>query len=83
MDKDKSWFDPHKSFVSLGVVRIVLVTILTISSASAYFIFKHANLELDLSSAGFDFFISTFRFLWQLPHKGYYLLFILTIQIRN
>lgn len=56
------WFDPHKSFLSLGVVWVTVGTLLSMSIASASVIINNSELTVDLSFNGFNQFISIFRF---------------------
>lgn len=56
------WFDPHKSFLSLKIVWIMVSILLVMSISSASVIVANSDLEVDLSYSGFNYFISVFRF---------------------
>lgn len=57
-----NWFDPHSSFLSLRIVWITVAILFFLSGTSSAFIIHYSNLQWDLSSTGFNIFISEFRF---------------------
>ncbi|MGC9401350.1 hypothetical protein ACP43V_02790 [Vibrio genomosp. F10 str. 9ZC157] len=56
------WFDPHKSFLSLKIVWVMVSILLAMSISSASVILVHSDLESDFSYSGFNYFISVFKF---------------------
>lgn len=56
------WFDPHKSFLSLKIVWIMVSILLAISISSASVIVVNSDLKSDFSYSGFNYFISVFKF---------------------
>jgi hypothetical protein len=55
-------FNPEKSFLHLGVVWFAISFLLVASAITSGVIIYHTPLVLDLSSHGFNFFVSVFRF---------------------
>ncbi|OCH54717.1 hypothetical protein A6D97_09505 [Vibrio sp. ZF57] len=55
-------FNPHRSFIALPIVWIVTLAIIITSSICAFLIVVHTPLRWDLSAAGFNNFVSVFRF---------------------
>ena len=56
------WFDPHKSFLSLKIVWVMVSFLLAISISSVFVIVINSELESDYSYSGFNYFISVFKF---------------------
>lgn len=56
------FFDPHKSFLSLPIVKITVVTLITVSLAIAALIAFNAKLSFNANYDSFNFFFTVFRF---------------------
>ncbi|MBB1296710.1 hypothetical protein [Pseudoalteromonas sp. SR41-7] len=56
------WFDPHKSFLSLKIVWVMISILLAISISSTSVIVVNSDLKSDFSYSGFNYFISVFKF---------------------
>jgi len=54
------WFDPHKSFIDLGIVRVFIIIILIISSITAAIIYFNSKPEIDLTYKGFNNAVTMF-----------------------
>jgi hypothetical protein len=55
-------FNPEKSFLHLGVVWSAVSVLLVVSAITSGIIIYHTPLALNLSSDGFNYFVSVFRF---------------------
>ena len=56
------WFDPHKSFLSLKIVWVMVAVLLAMSISSASVIVFNSHLESNYSYSGFNYLISVFKF---------------------
>jgi len=56
------WFNPEKSFLHLGIVWAVICSLLIVASGVSWVIITNTPLAWNLSSNGFNDFISIFRF---------------------
>lgn len=55
-------FNPEKSFLHLGIVWFAVLVLLVLSLIISGIIIYYSPLTLDLSSDGFNYFVSVFRF---------------------
>ena len=59
---NSNFFDPHKSFLSLNIVKVTAFTLLTFSISIAIIIVCSSNLTFNWGYEGFNLFFTVFKF---------------------